>query len=104
MAREEEIKAAAEIYYGEMYHKSAMDYFAKGAQWADKHSESESQWIYIDEKKPDFHTPIFVQEQGEIIIAVRTENKQREWYNIKARRKVIGTVIKWKPINIPNPR
>lgn len=40
MEREEQIKQAAEINYGSMYHKYPMEYFTEGAKWADAHPQS----------------------------------------------------------------
>lgn len=51
MTREEEIKRAADIYYGGMYHKYPMEYFTKGAQWADKHPKSP--WISVKDRLPE---------------------------------------------------
>ena len=60
--------------------------------------ESVQEWISVEERKPDFHTPVFIQEKGKDYIALRTENRRAEWYNIKERRPVIGAVKQWRPI------
>lgn len=64
MTREEEIKRAAETYYGEMYHKSAMEYFAKGAKWADEHPKNPFRDAKTDRPEDDSDVIVLLEDKS----------------------------------------
>jgi hypothetical protein len=56
-----------------------------------------NQWISVEDELPERHTPVYAKNNNKAwFFALRTDNRQRPWYNIVGR--CGEKVTHWKPI------
>ena len=90
-----------EIYKtNEELRKAVDEWYYYCQEWHNQHSYEEPRWVSVNERLPEFHTPVFAKaKDGKPFYAVMSE--RRGWYDIQGRRESPVKVNEWKPILTP---